>query len=75
MSAGSLKELLVGDGALTGRCFSPRGPGLLGGSSALSLTDASSVGPLKEGLGLVGRLKYFLRLACCSVLGIAVGSC
>jgi hypothetical protein len=65
MSAGPLNALLVGDGALTGRCFSSPGPGLFRGSTALPLTDASSVGPLKEGFDLVGRLKYFLRLGSC----------
>ena len=36
--------------------------------------DASSVGPLNEGLGLEGRLKYFLRLLRWSLLGTAAGS-
>lgn len=37
--------------------------------------DASSIGPLNEGLGLglEGRLKYFLRLLRWSLLGTAAG--
>jgi hypothetical protein len=46
----------------------------LRGSTVLPVTDASSVGPLKEGFDLVGRLKYFLRLLRWSLLGTAAGS-
>jgi hypothetical protein len=68
VSAGALNEFPAGEGALTGRCFFAEG------STAWALTDASSVGPLNEGFDLVGRLKYFLRLAGWSLLGIAAGS-
>jgi hypothetical protein len=67
-----LKELFVGEGALTGRGLSSLSAVFLRGSTSLPVTDASSVGPLKEGFDLVGRLKYFLRLLRWSLLGTAV---
>jgi hypothetical protein len=68
--------LLIGDGALTGRTFSTPGSWEVGRSTALPLMDASSIGPLNEGLGLglEGRLKYFLRLLRWSLLCTAAGS-